>query len=182
MNNLIALRIRFIGVTLILAGWASHANAQILNPAELAGLHGGLIVQLGASDTQVAADLSLSGRYLIHVLDPDAGLIQAARTRLRKDGRYGLTWAEQARDRVRLPYTENVVNLIVIRDYSVPIKELSRVLAPGGMVVVTNAEVLKRSQLEAGGFDSFSKVDLKINREKAVAGGDGCLVSSSTRR
>ena len=146
--------------------WVSHANAQNRNLADVAGVHGGLVIQLGASDTQTAAKLSLTGRYLIHVLDPDARTIQTARKQLRKDGHYGLTWAEQARDKDRLPYAENLANLVIVRDYSVPIKELNRVLAPGGSVVVTNAEVLKQSDLTAGGFASFSNADSTLIARK----------------
>jgi outer membrane protein assembly factor BamB len=145
---------------------ANLANGQNLNPAQVAEVHGGLIIQLGAGGTRAAAELSLTGRYLIHVLDPDAAKVQAARSRLRKDGHYGLTWAEHARDPDRLPYAENVANLIVVRDYSVSVKELSRVLAPGGSVVVTDAAVLQRSDLAAGGFGPFSEVESTLVARK----------------
>jgi hypothetical protein len=145
---------------------SNQANSQEFDPTKIAGVHGGLIIQLGASNTQAPAELSLTGRYLIHVLDSDAGTVVAARIRLRQDGHYGLTWAEQARNQNRLPYAENVANLIVVRDYSVPIKELSRVLAPGGSVVVTNADLLKLADLEAGGFRPVSKVDSTLIARK----------------
>ncbi|MEE2934985.1 MAG: hypothetical protein VYA84_03205 [Planctomycetota bacterium] len=47
------------------------------NPADLAGLQGGLIVQLGANDMQAAAELSRTGRYLMHVLDTNAKVVQS---------------------------------------------------------------------------------------------------------
>ncbi len=133
------------------------ATAQQFDPAKIAKLHGGLIVQLGASETDSAARLSLSGRYLIHLLDSNDAAVQAARVRLREDGQYGLVWAEKAASKNRLPYAENVVNLIVVRDYCVPVEELARVLTPDGRVVVANREVLKKSDLEAGGFDSVAE-------------------------
>ena len=139
--------------------WGNHANAQNRNMAEVAGVHGGLVIQLGASETQTASNLSLTGRYLIHVLDPDASKVQSARERFRKNGHYGLAWAEQARGQDRLPYAENLANLIIVQDYSVPAKELNRVLAPGGCVVITNEEVLKRSDLPAGWIATVSDVD-----------------------
>ena len=70
---------------------ACHGNDE--SPTELAGLEGGLIVQLGASDTQSAAKLSRTGRYLIHVLDQDPKTVLAAQQRLHQQGRYGLAWA-----------------------------------------------------------------------------------------
>ncbi|MCP4782385.1 MAG: PQQ-binding-like beta-propeller repeat protein [Fuerstiella sp.] len=152
MHNLRSL-LMTASVAAVLIVSAGLADAQQTDPATAAGLHGGLIVQLGADDTQAAAALSLTGRHLIHVLDLNADTIQSARTRLRKDGHYGLTWAEQPVDPDRLPYAENMVNLIEIRDYTVPVTELLRVLTPGGSIVVADTKVLSKSQLEAGGFD-----------------------------
>lgn len=155
MKHPIPLRFRTVGVAAICIALAGHAHTQEFDPAKAAGLHGGLVVQLGASDTQAAIDLSLTGRYLIHVLDADAETIHSARARLRKDGHYGLAWAEQPVDRDRLPYADNMVNLIVVRDYTVGIRELSRVLTPDGKVVVANTDLLPKSLLVAGGFDSI---------------------------
>ena len=152
-------RIGAVGLAVVLVGLIGQVRGQQFDPAKAVGLHGGLVVQLGASDTQAAARLSLTGRYLIHILDPDAAKVDSARSRLRKDGHYGLAWAEQTNDKTRLPYAENIVNQIVVRDYSVGVEELSRVLVPGGAIVVTDTSVLKKSQLEAGGFDSFTEVD-----------------------
>lgn len=47
--------------------WPNHANGQDSDLAKAAGVHGGLLIQLGAGETQTAAKLSLTGRYLIHV-------------------------------------------------------------------------------------------------------------------
>ena len=165
MRNLKSVRMAMsVAATLIVS--ACHANGRHTDPAQLAGLHGGLIVQLGAVDTQAAAALSLTGRYLIHVLDPNADTVQAARSRLRSDGHYGLTWAEQPPDSVRLPYAENMVNLIVLRDYTVPVAELSRVLAPGGSIVVANTKLLSKSQLAASGFDSVTATESMLIARK----------------
>ena len=60
--------------------------------ASTAGVHGGLIVQLGARDTDWAAELSKTGRYLVHVLDHDSAVVRTAQSRLRQEGRYGLAW------------------------------------------------------------------------------------------
>ncbi len=165
MHSLRSLRMAMsVAAALIVS--TCHADAPSSDPAALAGLHGGLIVQLGGDDTQAAAELSLTGRYLIHVLESNADTIQSARSKLRKDGHYGLTWAEQPVDADRLPYAENMVNLIVIRDYTVPVTELSRVLTPGGSIVVANAKVLSKSQLEAGGFDMVTETESTLVARK----------------
>ena len=136
--------------------------SEEFDPAAAADLQGGLIVQLGASDTASAAKWSLSGRYLIHVLDPDGDQVSAAQQRLRKEGHYGMAWAEQAEGTDRLPYAENVVNLIVVRDYCVPTEELTRVLTPGGSIVVTNPELLSKEHLQAAGFEDIVSADSRL--------------------
>ncbi len=145
----------YLSVVLCLVSTGQLCGQQF-DPAKAAGLHGGLIVQLGGSDTTAAAALSLTGRYLIHVFDTDAKTVQSARTGLTKDGYYGLAWAELQREPERLPYAENMINLVVIRDYIVPLDELMRVITPGGAVVVTNADLLDRTELEASGFEPTS--------------------------
>ncbi|MCP4891292.1 MAG: PQQ-binding-like beta-propeller repeat protein [Planctomycetaceae bacterium] len=123
------------------------------NPADLAGLQGGLIVQLGASDTQAAAELSRTGRYLIHVLDTNAKAVQAAQQNLHQQGRYGLAWAEQPVANDRLPYAENLVNLIVAKDFTVPVQEMLRVLTPGGSAIAKKA-LADESFFESNAFTS----------------------------
>ncbi|PAY21333.1 hypothetical protein CKO51_01775 [Rhodopirellula sp. SM50] len=133
-------------------------DATQFDPAAAANLQGGLIVQLGGQNTDAAARLSRTGRYLIHVLDADAQVTRSAQQRLREQGNYGLAWAEHVRDPQRLPYAENVVNLIVVDGYCVPATELLRVLAPGGSVVVVNESVVEQINLDAPGFSQTRDV------------------------
>ena len=84
------------------------------NAVAASGLQGGLVVQLGSSDVATATELSKTGRYLFHVLDTNAKNISAAQKEIHKHGHYGLSWAEQTKNPNRLPYAENVVNLIII--------------------------------------------------------------------
>lgn len=150
----------------LLIPFACDAYGQQFNPERIVGLRGGLVVQLGASETRAAAELSLSGRYLIHVLDRNEETVRAAQGRLRQQGHYGLVWAEHHSDTSRLSYAENTVNLVVVRDYTVPVKELMRVLTPGGSLVVTNPELQTAAKLEAGGFHSVTKVDSNLVARK----------------
>ena len=114
-----------------LALFACPAQAQRFDPAAAAGLRGGLVVQLGAAELDAVADLSHVGRYLIHVLEPDAESVQSAQARLRTTGHYGMAWVEAWDEFDHLPYAENLVNLILIRDFTVPAEELVRVLGQG---------------------------------------------------
>ena len=120
-----------ISAAMLLSLWANHANSQVPDIAQTSEVHGGLVIQLGESGTRTAAKLSLNDRYLIHVLEVDAEKVDIARERLRKDGHYGLTWAEQARDKGRLPYAENLAKLVMVQDYSVSTTDLKRLFTAG---------------------------------------------------
>ena len=61
------------------------------------------------------------------------GVGTQARESIRSKGLYGPVSVDVF-DGARLPYVDNLVNLIVIQDYTAPAKELMRVLAPGGVV------------------------------------------------
>ena len=117
------------------------------NAVAASGLQGGLIVQLGSSDVTTATELSKTGRYLFHVLDTNAKNVSAAQQQIHNEGHYGLSWAEHTQNPNRLPYAENVVNLIIIQDYSIPVAELLRVLTPGGAIVVADPELMPTGAL-----------------------------------
>ena len=133
MNTMTPVASQFwcVRAAMLLSLWANHANSQVSDIAQTTEVHGGLVIKLGTSDTRTAAKLSLTGRYLIHVLDLDAKKVDTAREHLREDGHYGLTWAEQARDKGRLAYAENLANLVMVQDYSVSTAELTRPFAAG---------------------------------------------------
>ena len=117
------------------------------NAVAASGLQGGLVVQLGSSDVSTATELSKTGHYLFHVLDTNAKSINAAQQQIHQAGHYGLSWAEHTRNPNRLPYAENIVNLIILQDYSIPLAEMLRVLTPGGAIVLANPELLPREAL-----------------------------------
>ncbi|NCO39326.1 MAG: hypothetical protein COZ06_08745 [Armatimonadetes bacterium CG_4_10_14_3_um_filter_66_18] len=124
------------------------------------GVQGGLVVQLGAADTATPAALSRTGRYLVNVLDVDAAAVAAARTQLRAQGYYGLVSADLIAKPSLLPYTENLVNLVIVGNLSVPASEVFRVLVPGGAVVVADPQTLAKQQLRAAGFAAVRDLDL----------------------
>ncbi|MHC4996502.1 MAG: outer membrane protein assembly factor BamB family protein [Planctomycetota bacterium] len=157
----------FCGALLALCG-AFSLHAQSFDPVKDANLHGGLIVQLGASQTETASQLSNSGRYLIHLLDPNSQSIESARSRIKADGHYGLAWAEFYPDLQQLPYAENTVNLIVATDYTTHFAEILRVLTPGGTLVVTNTRLAKAADLKAAGFDVLATGGSKVIARKPL--------------
>ena len=162
-----------IGVLLLACGTARAESAELADPAELADLHGGLIVQIGGGDVSAAAKLSLTGRYLIHVLDDDDDQVTTAQRQLRDQGYYGLAWAERRLDPRRLPYAENIVNLVYQIDDeqgAVPADELMRVLTPGGHLVIAKPNTEDRAALEASGFDGITDVGSALVARKPWPG------------
>jgi outer membrane protein assembly factor BamB len=103
---------------------------------EITGVKGGLIVHIGCGNGKLTAALRTSENYLVHGLDSNAQAVEAAREHIRKLGVYGPLSVE-CFDGKRLPYAENLVNLVVAEDLGgVTMAEVMRVLAPGGMLYV----------------------------------------------
>jgi len=96
------------------------------------GVKGGLVVHLGCGDGELTAALRAGDGYLVHGLDPDAGKVARAREHIHSLGLYGKVTVEQWVGN-RLPYTDNLVNLLVAEDLgTVPMGEVMRVLVPNG--------------------------------------------------
>jgi outer membrane protein assembly factor BamB len=122
---------------------SAEAGAGGSTPAETArellersGLQGGLVVHVGCGDGQVTAALRASDRYLVHGLETDAAQRDQARRHIHAQGLYG-TVAVADWDGTRLPYAENLVNLLIVqRPDEVELDEALRVLAPSGVALV----------------------------------------------
>ncbi|MCX5683449.1 MAG: PQQ-binding-like beta-propeller repeat protein, partial [Planctomycetota bacterium] len=117
------------------AAQAAESSAkQILDAT---GVKGGLVVHLGCGDGQLTAALHASDAYLVHGLDTDAKNVEAARAYIQSRGLYGKVSVEVGAGD-RLPYIDNLVNLLVISDSGLQISEaeVMRVLAPGGVAYI----------------------------------------------
>jgi len=112
-----------------------------LRPDELAkeildtsGVQGGIVVHLGCGDGKLTAALRINDSYTVHGLEADPAKVAEARKYIKSQGIYGPVSVEQYSGSV-LPYTDNLINLAVVRDIGdVPRDEVMRVLAPGGAV------------------------------------------------
>ncbi|NOY80406.1 MAG: PQQ-binding-like beta-propeller repeat protein [Kiritimatiellaeota bacterium] len=129
-----------------------HAAGPDVDPVALAGLKGGLIVQLGTSDLETPIILSRTGRYLVEVLATSAKTLDKARSRCRAEGHYGLVSVELTDKPGRLPYADNLVNLVIVDTPLASATELFRVVTPNGAVVVRNAGAVSAPALRAAGF------------------------------
>ncbi|MBM4085717.1 MAG: class I SAM-dependent methyltransferase, partial [Planctomycetes bacterium] len=102
---------------LVLALWALGTAVQAQEREarailEAAGVTGGLVVHLGCGDGKLTAALRASDRFLVHGLDTDAAKVEKAREHIRSRGLYGPVSVE-AWNGERLPYADNLVNLLV---------------------------------------------------------------------
>jgi len=109
------------------------AALQARDILQASGIQGGLIVHIGCGDGRLTAALRINDRYQVHGLDRDAAHIAQARKQIRSLGVYG----DVSVDRLignRLPYVDNLVNLVVSDDLGGVTKdEVFRVLAPNGV-------------------------------------------------
>ena len=105
----------------------------ILNSA---GVEGGLIVHIGCGNGQLTAALRANDSYIVHGLDANPRNIAEARRTIRSRKLYGKVSVEHFVGR-RLPYVDNLVNLIVTEDPdAIPAAEVMRVLTPDGIAYV----------------------------------------------
>ncbi len=135
--------IRFVAV-LSLAGLLVYgsetAQAATADEArqilDATGVNGGLIIHVGCGDGRLTTALHAGDHYLVHGLDTDAANVRAARKHIRSMGLYGAVSVDRF-DGARLPYAENLANLIVAEDLGdVPMVEVMRVLCPRGVAYI----------------------------------------------
>lgn len=116
------------------------------------------MVQLGAADTSTAIALAKTGRYIINLLDADAKTITKAQSILHDNAVYGVAAAETLADFSHLPYSENLINLIIAESSPAKAKEIFRVLVPDGALVVTQPGALNEVNLKDAGFLNIQEV------------------------
>jgi len=107
------------------------------------GVRGGLIVHVGCGSGQLTAALRGSDAYLVHGLDADAAHVAAARKHIQGLGVYDKVSVDTFGGK-HLPYVDNLVSLVVAEGLgNVPMSEVMRVLAPGGVAYVGGKKTVK---------------------------------------
>ncbi len=121
-------------ISAVQAADAPDATAKTI--LELSSTTGGIVVHLGAGDGQLTAALAAGEGFTVHGLEADPAKVAAARRTLLAKGLYGQVSIEQFSGD-RLPYTDNLINLVVVDDiHLVSSEEVLRVLAPEGSFCV----------------------------------------------
>ena len=104
------------------------------------GVEGGLVVHVGCGNGELTAALRTNDRYLAQGLDTSATQVEEARTHIRSLGLYGSV-SINTFDGERLPYADNLVNLLVASgECQVAREEITRALAPGGVALFLNRQ------------------------------------------
>jgi len=111
---------------------------------ELAGVKGGIVVHLGCGKGRLTAALRANDAYTVHGLDADSEEVRQARNYIRAKGIYGPVSAE-LHSGPTLPYAENLIDLVVVEEPGkVPMNEIMRVLAPGGVACIRRQGAWKK--------------------------------------
>jgi outer membrane protein assembly factor BamB len=117
------------------------------------GLSGGLGVEIGSGDTEFLLRLARTGRFIVQSLDRDAAAVARTRAALESQAVYGIVSALHWTQTDRLPYAENLINLLVLRENGesgLPLKEVVRVACPGGLVLVPAGRFADAALTSAG--------------------------------
>ncbi len=115
---------------------ASEEQAAANRILEATGVRGGLVVHLGCGAGRLTAALRAGDGCLVHGLDTRADNVRTARRHVQSMDLYGAVSIDRYNGK-RLPYVDNLVNLVVAEDLGeVAMKEVMRVLAPGGVAYV----------------------------------------------
>lgn len=130
---------------------------------EASGVQGGVAVHVGQVDKLTVA-MTADERFLVHGLDTNRAKVTQARQDIRSLGLYGRVSVDTFNGS-DLPYRDNMVNLIVIRDARHEIRggEIERVLAPRGVAIIheKNGDLISRIPYPASpigdGFVKFVK-------------------------
>jgi len=127
---------RLVILLLLIMGTSVYAADAAKDLVEKSGVKGGLIVHLGSGDGKLTSALRINDKFLVQGLDRDSAKVTAARKMIQAKGIYG-TVSVDVWDGKTLPYSDNLVNLIIAEDLaSVTKKEILRVLAPYGVALI----------------------------------------------
>lgn len=118
---------------------------EALQILDATGVEGGLIVHVGCSDGKLTAALYSQGGSLVQGLDTQTENVEKAREFIQSHDLYGPISID-CFDGKRLPYIDNLVNLLVIEDLGqVTMPEVMRVLCPNGVAYIKKDDKWERT-------------------------------------
>ena len=142
-------KIIFIFILLLLASHSSVASEV----AVASGIKSGLCVQLGVSDGKGAIALADDGKFVVHGLATSASSLVKAQKYIQAKGVYGQVSVSLG-SLAKLPYADNLVNLVVLDDVSkinkINLNEVVRILTPNGAFCFKG--IIPASKLKSAGL------------------------------
>ncbi|MHC4198656.1 MAG: class I SAM-dependent methyltransferase, partial [Planctomycetota bacterium] len=119
------------------AARAPDAKALAREILDSTGVKGGLVVHVGCGDGKLTAALGEKDGFLVHGLDRSEEKVTAARKYIQGLGLYGGKISIGRLEGERLPYVDNLVNLLVVEALERPAREeVLRVLSPQGVAYI----------------------------------------------
>jgi outer membrane protein assembly factor BamB len=134
---------------------------------EMGGISKGICSVIGCESEALPIELARRSELVVHVWIPDASLVSRVRAAADAEGLLGKRVVAEKGDPARLPYADNLVDLVISSTFSeadlsrVALREVLRALRPGGAAVLgTGAgadDLLPRAKLDSwlrdGGSD-----------------------------
>lgn len=114
---------------------------------------------IAPDDAELGAEFARTGRYIVNAFDEETDSIRSIQEAWQKENLYGVASIEPLPGKGRLPYTEHLINLIVVDELLVPLPEMHRVLTPGGTVIIRKPGSLSEEDLEGAGFHEAAGID-----------------------
>jgi outer membrane protein assembly factor BamB len=151
-----------LAIVPVLARGASEAEESVKLITTCSHSAGGICVVLGSKDSGLAVALSQGGRFIVQALVPEKALLDKIRASLRSTDLYGSVSADLSSGD-RLPYAENLINLVVVEDCAdvakqgLGVDEIFRVLAPLGEVYLARASDNLKEKLSQAGFAEIAR-------------------------
>ncbi len=145
-SRIVALTAALLAAALLGVEAQEPAGGLARRLLEQPDLRPGLCVHVGCGDGELIAALARSGRYVVHGLTADPDECGRARARIESLGLYGRASVDCV-PLDRLPYADDLVNLLIVSAPDTGQGEITRVLAPGGTAFVQ----------EGAAWETFSK-------------------------
>jgi outer membrane protein assembly factor BamB len=138
----------------VLALFSAPVLGGAVDLAKSSGVQGGIIVHVGCGDGAETANLMLDQRYLVHGLDASAANVAAARKTIMAAGLYGKV-SVCTFDGKTLPYTNDLINLLIDSTGTVTRAEIMRVLVPGGVAFIDGKKLVKPRSADIREWNHF---------------------------
>ena len=122
---------------------SGDVTGQACDILDATGVRGGLVVHVGCAGGELTAALCAGDGYLLNGLARDAAEVAKAREHIRGKG-LGDKVSVALLTGKQLPYADDLVNLVVAEELGdVPMAEVLRVLAPGGVARIGGERISK---------------------------------------